>query len=77
VIAEETVMEERVYHTIKEGKVGPGATPIKTKAGWLHIADGSVKRGGHAIRALRVSLRSQGTMEGDRPPRRISARSRG
>jgi 4-O-beta-D-mannosyl-D-glucose phosphorylase len=40
VITEETVMEERVYHTIKEGKVGPGATPIKTKAGWLHIAHG-------------------------------------
>ncbi|MEX1117120.1 MAG: glycosidase [Akkermansiaceae bacterium] len=42
VIAEETVMEERVYHTIKEAKVGPGATPIKTKAGWLHLA--------HAVR---------------------------
>ncbi len=40
VIEEEIVMEERVYHTIKEGKVGPGATPIKTKAGWLHIAHG-------------------------------------
>ncbi len=40
VIKEETVMEERVYHTIKEGKVGPGATPIKTEAGWLHIAHG-------------------------------------
>jgi 4-O-beta-D-mannosyl-D-glucose phosphorylase len=40
VITEETVMEERVYHTIKEAKVGPGATPIKTRAGWLHIAHG-------------------------------------
>ena len=40
VIKEETVMEERVYHTIKEGKVGPGATPIKTEVGWLHIAHG-------------------------------------
>lgn len=35
-------MEERVYHTIKEGKVGPGAPPIKTKSGWLHLA--------HAVR---------------------------
>ncbi|MEO8614273.1 MAG: glycosidase [Luteolibacter sp.] len=42
VIAKEVVMEERVYHTIKEAKVGPGATPIKTKAGWLHLA--------HAVR---------------------------
>jgi 4-O-beta-D-mannosyl-D-glucose phosphorylase len=40
VISQEIVMEERVYHTIKEAKVGPGATPIKTKAGWLHIAHG-------------------------------------
>jgi len=49
VIAEETVMEERVYHTIKEGKVGPGATPIKTKAGWLHIA--------HAVRENAAGMR--------------------
>jgi 4-O-beta-D-mannosyl-D-glucose phosphorylase len=42
VITKETVMEERVYHTIKESKVGPGATPIKTPAGWLHLA--------HAVR---------------------------
>lgn len=42
VIHEETVMEERIYHTIKEGKVGPGAPPIKTEKGWLHIA--------HAVR---------------------------
>lgn len=42
VVAEEKIMEERIYHTIKEGKVGCGATPIKTKAGWLHLA--------HAVR---------------------------
>lgn len=49
VITEKTVMEERVYHTIKEGKVGPGATPIKTKAGWLHIA--------HAVRENAAGMR--------------------
>jgi len=49
VITKETVMEERVYHTIKEGKVGPGATPIKTRAGWLHIA--------HAVRQNAAGLR--------------------
>ncbi len=49
VITQETVMEERVYHTIKEAKVGPGATPIKTKAGWLHIA--------HAVRENAAGLR--------------------
>lgn len=49
VITEETVMEERVYHTIKEGKVGPGATPIKTTAGWLHIA--------HAVRENAAGMR--------------------
>ena len=30
----------RVYHTVKEVKNGAGATPIKTKAGWLHVAHG-------------------------------------
>jgi 4-O-beta-D-mannosyl-D-glucose phosphorylase len=49
VIKEETVMEERVYHTVKEGKVGPGATPIKTDAGWLHIA--------HAVRENAAGMR--------------------
>lgn len=49
VLTEETVMEERVYHTIKEGKVGPGATPIKTKAGWLHLA--------HAVRENAAGMR--------------------
>lgn len=49
VITTETVMEERVYHTIKEGKVGPGATPIKTRAGWLHLA--------HAVRENAAGMR--------------------
>jgi 4-O-beta-D-mannosyl-D-glucose phosphorylase len=49
VIHDEIVMEERVYHTIKEGKVGPGAVPVKTKAGWLHIA--------HAVRENAAGMR--------------------
>ena len=28
------------YHTITESKNGAGAVPIKTEAGWLHIAHG-------------------------------------
>lgn len=39
-IEEEKIIEERKYHTIKETKNGAGATPIKTKDGWLHIAHG-------------------------------------
>ncbi len=39
-IDEETVIEPKVYHTIKESKNGDGAVPIKTRAGWLHIAHG-------------------------------------
>ncbi len=40
VICEENIIEKRIYHTIKESKNGAGATPIKTKEGWLHIAHG-------------------------------------
>jgi 4-O-beta-D-mannosyl-D-glucose phosphorylase len=40
VIRKETIMDERVYHTIKETKVGAGGVPIKTKKGWLHVAHG-------------------------------------
>jgi 4-O-beta-D-mannosyl-D-glucose phosphorylase len=40
VIGTETIIDERVYHTIKETKNGAGAPPIKTPAGWLHIAHG-------------------------------------
>lgn len=40
VVVEERIIEERKYHTIKESKNGAGATPIKTKDGWLHIAHG-------------------------------------
>ena len=40
VVTEEKVLDPKVYHTIKEVKNGAGAPPIKTKAGWLHIAHG-------------------------------------
>ena len=40
VIDEEIMTSIRKYHTITEAKNGAGATPIKTSAGWLHIAHG-------------------------------------
>jgi 4-O-beta-D-mannosyl-D-glucose phosphorylase len=40
VIAEEIVINPRVYHTIKEVKNGLGPAPIKTGQGWLHLALG-------------------------------------
>lgn len=40
VIGEETIIDRRVYHTIKEGKNGLGPAPIKTDRGWLHLAHG-------------------------------------
>ena len=39
-VVEETIIDERIYHTIKESKNGAGATPIKTSEDWLHIAHG-------------------------------------
>lgn len=39
-ITEEKIINERVYHTIKEVKNGAGAPPIKTDKGWLHVAHG-------------------------------------
>jgi 4-O-beta-D-mannosyl-D-glucose phosphorylase len=48
-IDEETVIDHRAYHTIKELKNGAGATPIKTSEGWLHIA--------HGVRACAAGLR--------------------
>lgn len=40
VIAEEFILDERVYHTVKEVKNGQGPAPIKTPDGWLHLAHG-------------------------------------
>lgn len=40
VVDHEAIVDEKVYHTIKEVKNGQGAAPIKTEKGWLHIAHG-------------------------------------
>lgn len=40
VIEKEVFVDERVYHTVKEGKNGQGPSPIKTDEGWLHLAHG-------------------------------------
>ena len=40
VIAEETIMDRREYHTINEVKNGLGPAPFKTEKGWLHLAHG-------------------------------------
>lgn len=39
-VDDEMVIDERVYHTIKEVKNGQGPAPIKTAKGWLHLAHG-------------------------------------
>lgn len=39
-VDDEMVIDERVYHTIKEVKNGQGPAPIKTDKGWLHLAHG-------------------------------------
>jgi len=40
VIDEETVIDERRYHTVYEVKNGQGPAPLKTDRGWIHIAHG-------------------------------------
>lgn len=40
VIRGEFIIDNKVYHTIKEVKNGQGPAPIKTKEGWLHLAHG-------------------------------------
>jgi len=40
VIDKETIVDEKIYHTIKEVKNGGGCVPIKTDEGWLHIVHG-------------------------------------
>ena len=37
---EEKIIDEKIYHTIKELKNGQGPAPIKTEKGWLHLAHG-------------------------------------
>jgi 4-O-beta-D-mannosyl-D-glucose phosphorylase len=40
VARKEIIIDDRVYHTIKEMKNGMGPAPIKTSKGWLHLAHG-------------------------------------
>jgi 4-O-beta-D-mannosyl-D-glucose phosphorylase len=39
-IADERVLDPKLYHTVKETKNGAGAPPIKTAEGWIHVAHG-------------------------------------
>jgi 4-O-beta-D-mannosyl-D-glucose phosphorylase len=39
-IEKETIIDDRVYHTIKEVKNGLGPAPLKTEKGWLQLAHG-------------------------------------
>ena len=39
-VKEEVIIDNKVYHTIKEIKNGQGPAPIKTTQGWLHLAHG-------------------------------------
>lgn len=48
-VKEETIIDPRHYHTIKEVKNGEGPHPIKTPQGWLHLA--------HGVRACAAGLR--------------------
>jgi 4-O-beta-D-mannosyl-D-glucose phosphorylase len=40
VVDEETIIDNKQYHTVYEAKNGQGPTPIKTEEGWLHLAHG-------------------------------------
>lgn len=48
-VKEETIINRRYYHTIKEVKNGEGPHPIKTPHGWLHLA--------HGVRGCAAGLR--------------------
>lgn len=39
-IGTESIIDDRLYHTIKEVKNGMGPSPIKTEKGWLQLAHG-------------------------------------
>ena len=48
-VREETIIDRRYYHTIKEVKNGEGPHPIRTSQGWLHLA--------HGVRGCAAGLR--------------------
>lgn len=39
-VSNEIIIDERLYHTIKEVKNGQGPAPLKTNEGWIHLAHG-------------------------------------
>ncbi|MCW8126417.1 glycosidase [Microbulbifer halophilus] len=39
-VLDETLVDSKEYHTIRETKNGQGPAPIKTDKGWLHLAHG-------------------------------------
>jgi 4-O-beta-D-mannosyl-D-glucose phosphorylase len=39
-VAEEVIVDKKMYHTVYELKNGIGPAPLKTKHGWLHLAHG-------------------------------------
>jgi len=49
VITDERIIDGKRYHTIKEVKNGQGPAPIKTAAGWIHLA--------HGVRGTAAGLR--------------------
>lgn len=49
VIDSQSVIEPRRYHTITEAKNGEGPAPLRTEAGWLHLA--------HGVRSTAAGLR--------------------
>ena len=49
ITGDERIIDERIYHTIKEVKNGEGPHPIKTPKGWLHLA--------HCVRGCACGLR--------------------
>ncbi|MBN2213484.1 MAG: glycosidase [Bacteroidales bacterium] len=49
VIREEKIIDEKIYHTIKELKNGQGPPPVRTRKGWLHLA--------HGVRGCAAGLR--------------------
>lgn len=40
VVEKETIVDNKVYHTVYEAKNGLGPEPLKTEKGWLHLAHG-------------------------------------
>jgi 4-O-beta-D-mannosyl-D-glucose phosphorylase len=40
VVDKETIIDNKVYHTVYEAKNGQGPAPIKTDLGWMHLAHG-------------------------------------